>query len=607
MGCLRILALALLLAWQLPYAQDFHSEKNRILQTESPVLDRRLHHPGDQFLVDGLRTIELDRLFHRRYGAGRVFLWPDDGLDTWFSDPSFHSSTQSGAIPRSLSPERRILFQAVGGNEVGDPHLQELHAPVYGNNHTPMLSGFFAVKPYQALETKLALHQIDHFSYTTLPARNALVPGGLFEGYAWFGNNLPPLSLAQAQATWSPGFMHGPERVGIAMQQGWWWTTSPLSGFAYPWQGTNAFGFVDLGGGFSLHADRMRWESVLDPKAWTSNWSRDGIRAIWQDSLLLGNLWGRDPRLELEISGGYQRERLEGDSLFIPFERTHFPLSLQHRLLAGESDRIRGIWSGATRILPEGLHGQQQFDIHLLQGIQRFTQSLRLEFERNHRDSVVEKLPMMPLSMTEGNHLPPAQALGIGLETGYDRNWQGHRLRLAASHGWEWSVMHGGVFEAWEWQNQPFRSGHFRYSKEALPSYSGRMEYVTPLPWHWELEVGGNVRAFYGSASESLTYVPSPYGFRLSLYRQLPSRLAIRMISHYVGPKRVRHWSGHWSADDFRIPPHWEHNLGLEQVFLDGKLRLRFSALHLLGDEILEHPSGNPLRFRILVGSEAHF
>ena len=57
----------------------------------------------------------------------------------------------------------------------------------------------------------------------------------------------------------------------------------------------------------------------------------------------------------------------------------------------------------------------------------------------------------------------------------------------------------------------------------------------------------------------------------------------------------------------FEVPDHLEGNLALNQVLFDDRLKLSASLLHAFGEEILEHPNGNPLIFRILVGMEGSF
>jgi hypothetical protein len=75
------------------------------------------------------------------------------------------------------------------------------------------------------------------------------------------------------------------------------------------------------------------------------------------------------------------------------------------------------------------------------------------------------------------------------------------------------------------------------------------------------------------------------------------------MLSHYLGPKEVRHWT----EDPFVIKKHWEHNFSLMQAFLNGRLKFHYTALYAFGRDMREHPYESPYAFRILIGSQMCF
>ena len=116
----------------------------------------------------------------------------------------------------------------------------------------------------------------------------------------------------------------------------------------------------------------------------------------------------------------------------------------------------------------------------------------------------------------------------------------------------------------------------------------------------WSL--GGGLRGFRGGDAAAMEYRPSPWWTEAGSGWTFRSDLRLEGKLRYLGPKEVRGW-----GPVFRVPSHFENDFALVQSLASGRMKLTLSALHAFGDPVLEHPNGNPLRFRILAGTEGSF
>jgi hypothetical protein len=141
-----------------------------------------------------------------------------------------------------------------------------------------------------------------------------------------------------------------------------------------------------------------------------------------------------------------------------------------------------------------------------------------------------------------------------------------------------------------------------RGSDHHYSNYGGRADAAGSLwnPAFWRFEAGW--RGFAGEEADRMEYRPSPWWAGLGLGVEFPSDLKVETLVHWVGPKEVRGW-----GEDFETPAHFESNAALVQSLFDERLELSASLLHAFGDAVQEHPNGNPLLFRIVVGVEGWF
>jgi len=116
----------------------------------------------------------------------------------------------------------------------------------------------------------------------------------------------------------------------------------------------------------------------------------------------------------------------------------------------------------------------------------------------------------------------------------------------------------------------------------------------------WKLQ--GGTRAFAGRDAGAMEYLPSPWWLGGGGGYTFPSELRLEGFVNWLGPKEVRGWGA-----PFEAPAHWENNFALAQKLFEDRLELSAVFLHAFGREVLEHPNGSPVRFRILTEAEGRF
>jgi hypothetical protein len=146
------------------------------------------------------------------------------------------------------------------------------------------------------------------------------------------------------------------------------------------------------------------------------------------------------------------------------------------------------------------------------------------------------------------------------------------------------------------------RAGTYGPSSHALWNGTLRMEARGEIASRaaWRLEAGG--RRFFGAEAGAMEFRPSRYWATVGGTWDFPSDLRAEARVHRMGSKEVRGW-----GPVFKIPAHFENDLGLAQTLPGGHALLRLSLLHAFGSDLREHPNGNPVRFRVLGGAEARF
>lgn len=128
----------------------------------------------------------------------------------------------------------------VAGNELGDQVLQEVPHGTSSENRNPVTIVRLATPDSFAIQAFARLEQVDHFSDAGLPERSALLGNPKLgspwpeDRFAWFGENLPPYSLAGGGAS----FGRGDFFAAVSGSQGWVWQHLPISDRLVPWKAT---------------------------------------------------------------------------------------------------------------------------------------------------------------------------------------------------------------------------------------------------------------------------------------------------------------------------------------------------------------------------------
>lgn len=124
------------------------------------------------------------------------------------------------------------------GNETGDLLLRELDHEASDGNRNPCLAGAASTPARGGLRAWFDFRQIDHGSDRFLAARTARIgspdlgTGGASRRRAWFGENLPTLSLLSGGLA----LERGATGADLAAGRGWIWSRTPWSAELLPWR-----------------------------------------------------------------------------------------------------------------------------------------------------------------------------------------------------------------------------------------------------------------------------------------------------------------------------------------------------------------------------------
>jgi hypothetical protein len=578
----RYMALAALLAAASPaLAADEPARWSKPwdIETESDVSRDRVDAPWNHFLLDGQQGFISGREFYQAAGDVTPFLWPSHPFLRYGTDRGWQSDTNALEV--------RIRT----GNEIGDAQLQELPpGSKAGDNRTPLTTGDVSWAPLEELRLHAGLDQNDHASYHTFPFRTGLAGSAKRDELAWFGGNLPPKS----QATLGGSFEHRGSTMAAQFNQGWWWTNSPASGFAYPWEGFNADFAYKPGEDFELSLIEQRWDSPLDRKFYRAHWRRSELAMGFTGSSAGGWVW----RLDL----GFQRRELQSDSLFRSFLEQTYPTRFRYRQVwnAPDSIPLQLVSSGSMGFRERMIHVQHTSEFREKWGPHQTRQILKA-YWRHPMDGYRAPTeffaaPFNDSGATAETH-PGKQARGLSGELEYRQKRKAFEAGLSGTYALEWETplfrLDGldTLYGVW------IRRGAYEGNPHMLQNAAGRVFAGGNLgaTGFWRGQAG--LRHFWGGNADSMEFRPSRYWVGGGAGYAFPSDLRLEANLHWMGDKEVRGW-----GPVFTVPAHLENNLTLEQSLLRDRLKLSLSALHAFGEDIREQPNGNPLRFRILIG-----
>lgn len=556
--------------WSRPWDLDAETEFSRDRQES----------PWNHFLLDGQQGFVSGREFYQASGEISPFLWPNHPFLRFGTDRAWQSDTNT------------LEVRALTGNEVGDALLQELPESNSRaeDNRTPLTSGDVSWAPFQELRVHAGLDQNDHSSYRTYPFRLGLAGPDKRNELSWFGGNLPPKSQANLGAT----FERRGSRMALQANQGWWWTQSPASGFPYPWEGFNADFLYKPGADFELSLIEQRWDSPLDQLFYRAHWRRSELDMGITGTSRGGWFW----RLDL----GFQRREMVSDSLFKPFLEQTYPTRFRYRQVwsAPDSIPLQLVSSGSMGFRERVIHAQHTTEFRETWGTHQPRQILK-GYWRHPMSGYRAPTEYFPgdSTWTAESH-PGRQARGVSGEAEFREKRKAFEFGLAGTYAMEWEapVFHlEGLDSSSLGDGYVFRRGAYRGSGHALRNAVVRLFAGGHLPAQgfWKAQAGW--REFWGVNAGSMEFRPSRYWAGGGAGFKFPSDLRVEANAQYMGDKEVRGW-----GPVFTVPAHLENNLTVEQTLFDERMKVSLTALHAFGEEILEQPNGNPVRFRILAG-----
>lgn len=452
------------------------------------------------------------------------------------------------------------------GNETGDQVLQELSTGGSQENSNPAtcarLEGTAG-----AWRGFARLEQVDHYSDATLAKRSillglpALSLSSPWQRKAWFGENLPPYSLAGAGARWQ----HGSDRTGVSFLDGWIWQHLPLSDRLVAWEIRQ----VDL----DVRRSGFRWEQSARSLDRMDQPGSDRIMSglagwqFWEDRLEGGLTW----RLEESWGPGGVSHPAE----FAPWTRhslsrgrlswTGYHQAGSERFLLQDTLTVAGTagsmpWSiganGEWTDQPDNSRPQTEENLvgraFPRPSVPRQTYELAGKLERpvGRLDLMVETIPWMVLA-------PRAFALDSATTEG---RFGSVRVLQGVLYGWSHAASLGTRGSRWE------SHAGLQYAFQAgAPAH--RMDLQPPA---WQAYLHTQVGTSFGLSGSS----------RLSWQ----SRSVVRNLV-----------KGDWS-----VPPRWTLDLWLRQELGRKGLSCKAALLDLAASDQPDLPAGGQRRPRLL-------
>ncbi|MDB5104244.1 MAG: hypothetical protein JWP91_1933 [Fibrobacteres bacterium] len=534
---------------------------------ETDFLRDRLEAPQNHFLLNGQEGFISGREFYQTFGDATPFLWPTHPFLRYGTDRSWQSDTLT------------LVARALGSNEIAEPS-------------SPYAFSDIAWSPIEELRLHAGLDQNGLYSQRTFPNRKLISSRGNDAKLAWFGRDLPLKSQANVGAAF--------ERRGGTMaaqyNQGWWWTTSPVSGQAYPWEGFNAELLYKAGEDFDLTLVEQQWDSPSPFQFDKSHWRRSEITMSFLGSSEGAWLW----RLDL----GFQRRTMSSKGAFESFEEKTYPFRFRYRQdwSAPDSLPFRMVSQGTMGIRERMIQIQHSSEFRETVGSHQPMQFLR-GYYRHRMQGYVEPTEILtPDTTFLAVNQPGSQARGWVTGAEYREVRKHFLVGIGGDYAMEWElpIFHLGVLDTLGEALR--RQGSYLGSDHLLQNASGKIfasgeaaKQVT-----WRLQAG--MREFWSHDADEIEFRPSPWWAGGGAGWALPGKAGQTRLdaqATYLGPKEVRGW-----GPVFKVPTHWENHISLSQTLFSDRLKLSLSALHAFGEDFRDQPNGNPVRFRVMGGIE---
>ncbi len=532
------------------------------VSAETDFLQDRLDEPQNKFLLNGQEGFLAGKDFYQSMGDAMPFLWPSHPYLRFGSDRGWENDSST------------FSFEAQGANAIGE-------------GASPLSQGEISWSPLEELRLHLGLDQNALYSQATLPARKSISTAENKGDWAWYGGDAP----LKSQASVGGAYSRRGSTMAAQYNQGWWWTTSPVSGQAYPWEGFNAELLYHEGEDFDLTLVEQQWDSPSPFQFYKSHWRRSEINMSFLGSSEGSWLW----RFDI----GYERRAMNSQGVFREFEEKTYPFRFRYRQDWGAPDSI------PLRMLSQGQIGYRE-GMFLAQHGSEFRENLGthqpMQFLKGYYRYPFKGYTIATEQLTADSQFlatvtPGKQSRGWVSGAEYKEVRKRFLVGISGEYAMEWELplfegalldTVGGVMR---------RQGGYMGSNYLLQNSTGKVfasGNLTPKG-NWRMQAG--MREFWGHDADQIEFLPSPWWGLAGAGYAFPSKTRLDAQVAYLGPKEVRGW-----GPTFKVDSHWENNFSLTQTLFSDDFKFVVAALHAFGADFREQPNGNPLRFRIAAG-----
>ncbi len=542
-------------------------EKAPALPVESDFFRDRVEEPQNHFLLDGVEGFVSGREFYQATGETMPFLWSSHPFLHYGTDRLWQSDTTT------------LTLRARGSNEIS------------AEPSSPYADGEVGWQALDGLRLHAGLDQNGLYSQRSLAGRRAQVRSdNKGEGeLAWIGSDLPFKSLANLGGS----FERRGATIAAQYNRGWWWTTSPVSGVAYPWEGFNADFDYKVGDDFDLSLVEQQWDSPSPYQFYKTHWRRSEINMSFLGSSEGAWLW----RFDI----GYQRRALSSQGAFADFEEKTYPFRFRYRQDWAAPDSL------PFRLLSQGSFGYRDGMFNAVHGSElreavgthQPMQFLKGYYHHPFKGYAIptEQLTQDPDSTAESH--PGLQSRGWAGGAEYREVRKFFLIGIGADYAMEWELpifalggldtVAGMIRRRGEYAGSDYLLENAGAKVFASGGFAARAD--------WRLQAG--VRQFFGHDADAIEFLPSPWWAIAGAGWIFPVKTRVDAQIAYLGPKEVRAW-----GPVFKVASHFENHISLEQPLFSDRLKLILAALHAFGSDLREQPNGNPLRFRVMAGLE---
>lgn len=504
--------------------------------------------------------------------------WEIIALPTGSVRPSDASLGAPEELDRSILGRRFSLLESwhrldgVGflvGNELGDQVLQEIPHGRSPENRNPATCVRLASPDSLPLRVFARLEQVDHFSDLGLGRRSSVLGNPSLgspwpqDRFAWFGENLPPYSLAGAGASWMAPDLY----AQASYLHGWLWQHLPISDILLPWRTSRLDG-------------TLRWKSLRWNHLEQSLSRENGPGKIETSAGALA--WVFDSPQILEGGVSYRTEFAKGVA-----DASSWNIGpwVRHSLELGQWR-----WSGFHRLDRQG---------HLA----RDTVGWNTELSRTRLFAEVSA----QWSDRPDGIRPDLESALIGREIEVSaKEEQAYRLQLRMTRTVGALELEAATTPLATVSPRAFQADSFdasgRWGRQtALAGTLLGWDHQASLSWTptqvFAMECTLARRDRWGDPAEQVDMTPARWGASWSLRLANRSGLSLRTSLGWNSESVVRNLS----QSPVLVDPAWSMDAWLQQELFDERLELSLTLTDLLAKNKPDLPDGGQRRPRLLV------